>query len=283
MTTPSREHWPKKPILDYSYAAMIGRSFLTTARYSKDEFIRINVGTPPNIDTFYVSKIRLAYYSPYFRTSLNFPREDSQVIELPDTCPKIFRHIVQYMNTGTIIIPESDEVIVDHNYSENTPRERHLDLPILVPIWFLAHYLLIPHIQNIAIHLMYARVTHSGDIRASIVDETVAALDIACGTDGTVVEEDNNVIDLLQRWMNWISDIGPWADDQTDRISGKVLGIMAASSRENDKSQDYNGYYIPMRADIGHVFHYYVEDKIDGGDVVEGLPDFPPYRDSYEA
>ncbi|KAF7918047.1 hypothetical protein BELL_0077g00140 [Botrytis elliptica] len=286
MTTPSRKHWPKKPILDYSYAATIGRSFLTTAHYSKDEFIRINVGTPPNIDTFYVSKIRLAYYSPYFRTSLNFLREDSQVIELPDTCPKIFRHIVQYMNTGTIIISESDEVIVDHKYSKNTPRERHLDLPILARIWFLAHYLLIPHIQNIAIHLMYARVTHSGDhsgdIRASIVDETVAALDIACGNDGTVVEEDNNVIKLLQRWIIQISIKNPWFDDRKRRFSGKALGIMAATWRESDNSQDYDDYIIPLRVEIRHVFQYYVEDKIDGGDVMEGLPDFPPYRDSDE-
>lgn len=184
------------------------------------------------------------------------------------------------MNTGTIIIPESDEVIVGHNYSENTPKERHLDIPTLARIWFLAHYLLISHIQNIAIHLMYERVTHSGCMRAAIVDETVAALDIACGTDGTVVEEDNNVIELLQRWMNWISDSGHWADDQRERISGEDLDIMAATWRENDKSQDYNGYYIPMGAEIGNVFYYYVKDKIDGGDVAKGLPRFSQKRDS---
>ncbi|TGO36202.1 hypothetical protein BHYA_0132g00110 [Botrytis hyacinthi] len=124
MTTPSKKHWPKRPLLDYS----------------EDEFIRIKVGIEPQLKDFNVSKIRLAYYSPYFRTSLNFPREDSQVIELPDICPKIFRHIVQYMNTGTIIIPESDEVIVDHNYSKNTPRERHLDLPTLARNVHMRYY-----------------------------------------------------------------------------------------------------------------------------------------------
>ncbi|TGO58054.1 hypothetical protein BCON_0059g00330 [Botryotinia convoluta] len=204
MTTPSKKHWPKRPILEYS----------------EDEFIRIKVGTEPNLKNFNVSKIRLAYYSPYFRTSLNFPREDSQVIELPDVCPKIFRHIVQYMNTGTIIIPESDEIIVDHNYPKNTPKEQHMDLPTLARIWFLAHYLLIPHIQNIAIYLIFARIHHGTDIRAFSVDEMITALNIACGTDGTVIAEGNDVIDLLQRWMIWDSDIDDWANDQRERIPG---------------------------------------------------------------
>ncbi|KAF5869917.1 uncharacterized protein Bfra_010062 [Botrytis fragariae] len=266
MTTPLKKHWPKRPVLDYS----------------KDEFIRINVGTAPNIDTFYVSKIRLAYYSPYFRTSLNFPREDSQVIELPDMCPKIFRHIVQYMNTGTIIIPESNEVIVDHNYPKNTPRERHLNLPTLAHIWFLAHYLLIPHIQNIAIFLMHARMKYSADTREFSVDEMITALNIACGTDGTIIAEGNDVIDLLQLWMIWDSDIDDWAHDQKERVPGKVLDIVAATWRMDRNSPYYHDYYMPRGYGIGEANDHYVKDKIDEGDVVEGLPEFPRYKDSYE-
>ncbi|KAF7951207.1 uncharacterized protein EAE97_002758 [Botrytis byssoidea] len=265
MTIPSRKHWPKRPLLDYS----------------EDEFIRIKVGTEPNHKNFNVSKIRLAYYSPYFRTSLNFPREDSQVIELPDICPKIFRHIVQYMNTGTIIIPESDEVIVDHNYPKNTPRERQLDLPILARIWFLAHYFLIPHTQNIAIRLMHARLKYSADPLVFIVDEMVTALNIACGAEGTLVAEDNGVINLLRRWMIWVTKTDDWADYQRERVPVEILDIIAATWENYRNSQEY-GIHRPTGSGIGRACHYYVENKIDGGDVVKGLPGFPRNRDSGE-
>ncbi|TGO57631.1 hypothetical protein BOTNAR_0197g00110 [Botryotinia narcissicola] len=216
MTMPSRKHWPKRPLLDYS----------------EDEFIRIKVGTEPNHKNFNVSTIRLAYYSPYFRTSLNFPREDSQVIELPDICPKIFRHIVQYMNTGTIIIPESDEVI-------------------------------------------------RADPLVFIVDEMVTALNIACGAEGTVVAEDNGVINLLRRWMIWITKIDDWTDYQRERVPVEILNIIAATWENYQNSQEY-GIYTRTGSGIGKTCHYYVEDKIDGGDVVKGLPGFPRNRDSGE-
>ncbi|ESZ90640.1 hypothetical protein SBOR_8974 [Sclerotinia borealis F-4128] len=82
-----------------------GGPFLDFTR--DDESIIIKVGIEPNNAEFKVSKLRLDYYSPYFRGYLaSKMKEDlSRVVELQEVCPKIFGHIVQYMNTESILIP----------------------------------------------------------------------------------------------------------------------------------------------------------------------------------
>ncbi|TEY61061.1 hypothetical protein BOTCAL_0175g00120 [Botryotinia calthae] len=247
MTTPSKKHWPKRPILDYS----------------EDEFIRIKVGTEPNLKHFNVSKIRLAYHSPYFRTSLNFPREDSQVIELPDACPKIFRHIVQYMNTGSIVIPIYDR-----------KNGKHLDLPTLTHIWFLAHYLLIPRVQNIAIARIFYRLDHGESEPVFKVDEMVTTLNIVCGTDGTVIADDNNVYSLLGSYMTWHSDYPHWTDEQKNKVPRKVLSLMAEVLRDYCVDTKTYRNSLSVNLGIGNLRCYYVDDKIDDEYVTLNLPDF---------
>ncbi|KAJ8058247.1 hypothetical protein OCU04_012441 [Sclerotinia nivalis] len=250
MTAPSKKHWPKRPVLDYS----------------RDEFVRITVGTAPNIDTFNVSKIRLAYYSPYFRTSLNFPREDSQVIALPDICPKIFRHIVQYMNTGTIIISASDQAITRHTYPDKRPKE-HMDLPTLARIWFLAHYFLIPHAQNIAMSLMYQRINHGPRDPDFAVEEMATAINIASDTDGTVVADENFVLKLLQDYMKWHSFYHQWTAEQKERIPREVLDAVVVALRKFCVQRDL----LAGKMSMAPVHHYYVQDKIDDGDATRDL------------
>ncbi|CCD50356.1 hypothetical protein BofuT4_P090430.1 [Botrytis cinerea T4] len=236
MTTPSKKHWPKRPILDYS----------------EDEFVRIKVGTEPNLQHFNVSKIRLAYHSPYFRTSLEFPREDSQVIELPNICPKIFRHIVQYMNTGSIFVPVSDKTNVEH-----------LNIPTLTHIWFLAHYLLIPRVQNIAIARIYRSLSRGGYGSVFDVDGMVTALNIACGTDGTVVEDDNNVYSLLGSYMVSRSNYCHWTDEQKNKVPRKILNLMAEALRVSCDGTETCRVSVPTYFGIEHPSRYYVDDKTD--------------------
>ncbi|KAI9644622.1 hypothetical protein NHQ30_006644 [Ciborinia camelliae] len=227
MALPSRKHWPKRPTLDYT----------------KDEFIRIVVGTAPNVETFNVSKIRLAYYSPYFRTSLNFPRNDSQVIELPEICPQIFRHIVQYMNTESIILPDADE----------------LNLPTLARIWFLAHYLLIPYIQNIAIAYMYEYVT-SLCRPPFTIDEITTTITIASGADTTMVGDKNEVLDLLTEYLACFSHYDHWTTEQRERVPRKVLdNVVGIFMRETSQRR------------IWPVKYFFVEDIIDDEKATKGL------------
>ncbi|KAF7913018.1 uncharacterized protein EAF01_002039 [Botrytis porri] len=151
-------------------------------------------------------------YYENFHSSLNFPSEDSQIIELPDICPKLFCHIVQYMNTTSIDTPTSD------NKRSECP-----NLPTLTYIWFLAHYLLIPRVQDIAILRIFGLLDHVESEPVFEVDEMVTALNIACGTDGIMVADDNNVYSLLGSYMIWHSDYRHWTDEQKDKVPRKVL------------------------------------------------------------
>ncbi|KAF7868699.1 hypothetical protein EAF04_005229 [Stromatinia cepivora] len=243
MTTPSKKHWPKRPILEYL----------------EDEFVCIIVRTAPNIVTCNVSKI--------LRTSLNFPRENSQVIALLDICPKIFRHIVQYMNTETIIIPASDQAIARHTHPDKRPRE-NMDLPMLACIWFLAHYFLIPHAQNIAISLMYQRVNHGARDPDFTVEEMVTAINIASGTNGTVVADENLVLKLLQDYMNWHSFYYQWTAEEKEQIPRKVLDAVVVALRRCCGQRRWSVREMSMEP----VHQYYGQDKIYDEDATRDSP-----------
>lgn len=259
---------------------------LTVMPHRKDEFIHITAGTAPNIETFNVSKVRLAYYSPYciilpllqehhlkltnlVRASLNFLMNDSKTIELPEICPKIFRHIVQYMNTETIIIPDSDEIILNHQYPTTTPADRHLDLPTLTHIWFMAHYFLIPHAQNIAINLIYHRLDHGLSDPVFSVNEMITAITTASGEDGTVIEDNNKVLRAVEAYMSYHSFYCRWTAEERGRIPRKILeDLLASTTRDNFNKalgMDEEEIVLEMLKD------FYVPDIIDDEDPTRGL------------
>ncbi|KAF7895383.1 hypothetical protein EAF00_007197 [Botryotinia globosa] len=97
--SPPPPDWPKRPILDYT---------------NDDDRVSICFGSgppeAPNNKVYHVSWLRLAYHSPRFRKLFD---EDvssrgfgfCEISEFWRDKPDIFGHILQYVNTGSIINP----------------------------------------------------------------------------------------------------------------------------------------------------------------------------------
>lgn len=222
----------------------------------------------------------------------------SRVVELQDVCPKIFRHIVQYMNAQSILIPGPPQpsdlqapdkqdnpgfnTILDLPHwpgiaSTTTCPEGSLDLGTLARIWFLADYLMIPHVQNMAIDLMYRRLLSPGSLHCYF-GELADAAGVALGFDGTMAKEDNEVQKLLESYLAYCSSFDEWTSEQRAMIPREIMdGAMVClrkCSRDRDWCESTN-----MRDSMGgkmeNVGHFFVEDELDGGKADSGLdPEF---------
>lgn len=156
------------------------------------------------------------------------------------------------MNTGSIFIPTSDKT-----------NGESLDIPTLTHIWFLAHYLLIPRVQNIAIARIFRPLSHGKYESGFDVNGMVTALNIACGTDGTVVEDDNNVYSLLGSYMVSHSNYFHWTDEQKNKVPRKILNLMAEALRVSCAGTETCRVSVPMYFGIEPLSRYYVCDKTD--------------------
>ncbi|QSZ29037.1 hypothetical protein DSL72_003547 [Monilinia vaccinii-corymbosi] len=272
----AKKNWPKRPLLDFTY--------------QEDESIIIKVGTQQNHAEFKISKLRLDYYSPYFRVCLASELKEglSKVVELEDVSPEIFRHIIQYMNTETILIPGPPDssylqalatqdipgfdVILDMPDWRGTTTTRSypdesLDLGKLARIWVLADYLMIPHVQNVATHLMYRRLLVRGTPDCHF-GELVDAIGVALGMDGT----------MARKIMNY----DEWTPQQRAMIPRAIMdGAMAAvrkfSRKQILRGPAYKNHMIAKK--MKYVGRFFVEDKIDGGDADSGLDPYYHYLD----
>ncbi|KAF7951209.1 uncharacterized protein EAE97_002760 [Botrytis byssoidea] len=155
-TSPPPPDWPKRPILDYT---------------KDDDRVSIcfenGPSEAPNSKIYHVPRLRLAYHFPRFRKLFD---EDvssrgfgfCEISNFWRNKPDIFGHIVQYVNTGSIII--STHVV--HNTllsacnecSLSSIEKRYkagLSLSTLAHIWYLVDFLLMPHCQNVTIDHIY--------------------------------------------------------------------------------------------------------------------------------
>ncbi|KAI9644612.1 hypothetical protein NHQ30_006634 [Ciborinia camelliae] len=271
----STKNWPKRPFLDFT---------------QDNESITVKVGTKPNAE-FKISKLRLEYYSPHFRISFASKMKGDLYgfVYLPDVCPKIFLHIIQYMNTESILIPGPPKpsdlgasvlqgppalktILKIPEWGPTTCKitypEESLDLGTLARIWFLADYLMIPHVQNMAINLMYRRLLVRGT-PPCYFGELVDAVGVALGTDGTVAKENNEVQKLFENYIAACSAFDEWTSEQRAMIPREILdGAMVLLRKIGREEVCGTGYSINKMETVGS---WFVEDKLDGGKADVGL------------
>ncbi|KAF7935839.1 uncharacterized protein EAE98_002059 [Botrytis deweyae] len=278
-TSPPPPDWPKRPILDYT---------------KDDDRVSICLGNgppeAPNNIVYHVSRLRLAYHSPRFR---KLSDEDvssrgfgfCEISKFWRDKPDIFGHIVQYVNTGSIIIPTH----VAHNTllsacnecSPSSIEKRYkagLSLSTLVHIWYLADFLMMPHCQNVTIDHMYRLLCHIAthsrgyewfyDGSPLIINEFIDALQIAVTAESTMAGGINQVLLLLEEFLACHSTYHRWTREQKDLVPRSVLEGAMFVVRERSAEQRRLTNELPediREATVRIVGEFFVHDNVDKG------------------
>ncbi|KAJ8058246.1 hypothetical protein OCU04_012440 [Sclerotinia nivalis] len=279
-TSPS--DWPKRPILDYT-------------KDNDGAFICLGTGPPdaPDTKVYHISKLRLAYHSPRLRKLFDQELKSHdfsfhRLMEPSKANLKVFCHIVQYVNTGSIIIPTqvtNDTIVSDCSNCTSASIEKRyrdgLSLSTLAHIWYLADFFMIPHCQNVTIDHMYRLLSHiathsygNGDFYGDspfIIKDFIDVCQIACAAGSTA---DNELLTMVQQFFTFHATYVKWTPEQCELIPRTILDsaifIMQYQNqwcREREAAGSY-GHYI---RDLIMVGDFFVEDKIDGGDAKDGL------------
>ncbi|KAB8291093.1 hypothetical protein EYC80_009781 [Monilinia laxa] len=155
--------------------------------------------------------------------------------------------------------------------------DESLDLGALARIWFLADYLMIPHVQNMAINLMYRRLLPQGS-PLCYFGELSDAAGVALGIDGTLVKEENEVQKLLENYLAYCSSFDEWTLEQRAMIPKEIKDGAMVCLRKCARAQEWcesTHMRDIMEGKMESVGYFFVEDELDGGKADSGLdPEF---------
>lgn len=207
---------------------------------------------------------------------------------------EVFCHIVQYVNTGSIIIPSQFNndtlpypchrctlVSLEKSYRNG------LSLSTLAHIWYLAGYLRMPHCQNIAIDHIYRLLSHIAahgygnsrfyDGNPFMIKELTHAIRIAdkAKLETGTPSASNMFRALLGQFFTRHSTYRKWTPEQRNLVSKTFLGDAMCHLQENNKSlREANlepGAVCVQDANMATLGCFLVADEIDGGNAEDGL------------
>ncbi|TGO58055.1 hypothetical protein BCON_0059g00340 [Botryotinia convoluta] len=277
--------WPKRPKLvytnDYNRVA-ICLDFETA-------------GTPKS-KVYHVSKLLHKIFDKQDPRVVDSHNLDFQELAAPPGVDdEVFCHIVQCVDTGSIIIPSqlnNDTLPYPCRKCTLVSLERSyrngLSLSTLAHIWYLAGYLRMPHCQNIAIdhiyHLLSHIVAHSHsdnrfyDENPFMINELTHAIRIADkAKPATGISSTSSAFRaLLGQFFACHSSYRKWTPGQRKLVSKRFLGDAMCHLQDNNEwlrgvaNLELEADCI-QDANMAKLGCYFMADEIDGGNAEEGL------------